>query len=142
MVSAIYILVDARSVVDALVQLVTLTSAGGADSGRFISGYPKVQYPAHKWRFLECCTPWYFCHGDNVTHLSRIALSVLPISMLFAPPDTLLLLQAKHGELIFAPDAVIFQIESRLYARRSASEASELTKSLSDEFALPIVHSA
>lgn len=83
---------------------------------------------------------YHYCTFDDFISLSKSTPRVLPISMLYVPQDALLQLQAKHTELIFAPNVVIAHVNTRLDAQHGIAKAEHL-KALSEDLALPIVHS-
>ena len=138
--------VDARCIIDTLVHDLSSPSLPDADSGRY---YTEDRYrpsatlkmPIRDGQCAGCCATWH--SNPRVAGPIRPGrpLRVLPVSMLYAPEDALLQLQAKHTELIFAPDAVVPQVNARFRSRSVTAKPIELAKRLSDELALPVIHS-
>jgi len=66
--------------------------------------------------------------------------ALLPLSLFYALDHFLLQIQARYAELIFAPDDVVSHMRARVEVHNSA-RINILAKAISDELAVPIVHS-
>ena len=137
------VLHDARDVVDLIVHDLSSPSTSQSD-GHYLPN-SLTMYPTRnvsKPNGYQSCVS--SCSKSVAKHvlMSIPTFVVLPLSMLHAPPIYLTGFQVQYTELLFAPDPVLSHVIARLRSRQCTVEVGAcLAKTMSDELALPIVHS-
>ena len=128
---------DARRVVDSIVHDLSSSLIDENISGDIVPCTNQVG----KYRKFQLGCLWCSASVDTIGSLS-VPFRIFPLSMLYASPKKLFQLHVHRTELLFVPDAVVLQVTARLESKYNISQGARIAKDLSDNLALPIVHSS